>query len=125
MPKKILLVDDDPFFRNPMHNYLNMGGSYHVFSVGDGAEALEALNSESYDLLISNIKMPRLDGLALLAQAKIHYPLMPVIIMSALMNEDLRLACLEKGALAALGKKNEDIDELTKILYKEIKTLNN
>lgn len=125
MPKKILLVDDDPFFRNPMHNYLNMGGSYHVFSVGNGAEALEALNRERYDLLMSSMNRPHLDGLALLAQAKIKYPLMPVIIMSALMNEEMRRSCIEKGALAALGKENEDIDELTKIIYKEIKTLNN
>jgi len=125
MPKKILLVDDDPFFRNPMHNYLNMGGSYHVFSVVDGLEALKALEREHYDLIITNIKMPKINGIELLVKVKIKFPLMPVIIMSAMMTEDMRLSCLENGALAALGKQSEDIDELTEILYKQIKTLNN
>jgi len=108
-----------------MHNYLNMGGSYHVFSVVDGLEALKALEREHYDLIITNIKMPKINGIELLVKVKIKFPLMPVIIMSAMMTEDMRLSCLENGALAALGKQSEDIDELTEILYKQIKTLNN
>lgn len=65
----ILIVDDNPDYRYLMNLALGLGG-YTTFAAEDGVEAIEILESEEIDLIISDIRMPRMDGIKLNAYAR-------------------------------------------------------
>ena len=72
MPKKVLLIDDDPLVGGTVLTMLKRQG-YHVEAVLSGAEALERVGEESYDLIISDIRMPGMNGIqAIEAIQKLH-----------------------------------------------------
>ena len=62
MPKRILIVEDDPISRKYVGVFLRQEG-YEVNEAKDGAEALDLLDSFQFDLVLSDIRMPRVDGL--------------------------------------------------------------
>ena len=64
---RILVVDDEKVIREILADFLSMEG-YVVHAVEDGAQALEELKRRSYDLVISDLKMPNMGGLELLEQ---------------------------------------------------------
>ena len=78
----ILVVDDEPLLRDILIKILSKKG-YKVETAVDGEEALEMLRQQKYQLLISDIKMPRLNGFELLKEVKQKYPEMGVIMMTA------------------------------------------
>jgi DNA-binding NtrC family response regulator len=78
----ILVVDDEQLLRDLLVKILSKEG-YQVETAVDGEEALEKLRQNRYSLLISDIKMPRLNGFELLKQVKQAYPEMGVIMMTA------------------------------------------
>jgi two-component system response regulator PilR (NtrC family) len=78
----ILVADDEQLLRDLLVKILSKEG-YQVETAVDGEEALEKLRQNRYSLLISDIKMPRLNGFELLKQVKQTYPEMGVIMMTA------------------------------------------
>lgn len=78
----ILVVDDEQLLRDILVKILSKDG-YTVETAVDGEEALEKLRQQSFQLLISDIKMPRLNGFELLKEVKQKYPEMGVIMMTA------------------------------------------
>lgn len=78
----ILAVDDEEMLRNLLVKILAKEG-YRVDTACDGEEALTKLEQKEYHLLISDIKMPRLNGFELLKMAREKYPGLGVIIMTA------------------------------------------
>ena len=72
MPKAVLIVDDDPRIRNLLAESLQTLG-YETCVAGDGREAMENVRSGGIDCVISDIKMPELDGLTLLHQIKAEH----------------------------------------------------
>ena len=72
-PKKILVVDDEEVIRNFYRDSLTMKG-YSVDHAGDGLDALDRLWGSVYDLVITDINMPRLDGLRLLRERASEVP---------------------------------------------------
>jgi len=81
MKKKILVVDDECNFRNVMAHILK-GEGYKVSLAEDGIAALKALESEKSDVLITDIRMPKMDGIELFNNVKKLYPQMPVIFLT-------------------------------------------
>lgn len=78
----ILVVDDEEMLRDLLVKILVKEG-YQVDTAIDGEHALEKLELSSYDLLVSDIKMPRFNGFELLKVAKEKYPGMGIIMMTA------------------------------------------
>jgi two-component system response regulator PilR (NtrC family) len=78
----ILIVDDEAIMRNLLQKILAREG-YQLDTVADGASALEYLEKNTVDIVISDLKMPRMDGFELLKQIKNKYPSVGVIIMTA------------------------------------------
>ncbi|HVP06215.1 MAG TPA: response regulator [Candidatus Acidoferrum sp.] len=78
----ILIVDDEPMMRDLLGKILSRDG-YRLLTAGDGEYALEVLHSTPIDIVISDIKMPRLDGFGLLKAIKTQFPSIAVIIMTA------------------------------------------
>jgi DNA-binding NtrC family response regulator len=78
----ILVVDDEAMMRNLLEKILTREG-YAVKTAGNGVEALEMLQHEKVELIISDMKMPNMDGFELLKTVKQEYPNINVIIMTA------------------------------------------
>ena len=88
---RILLVDDSADMRDYLQRLL--GDRYDVQVAGDGIAALEAIEKSLPDLVLSDIMMPQLDGLGLLARLRSnpHTSTLPIILVSARAGEELRM----------------------------------
>ena len=82
MSPTILVVDDDAMLRCLLAIALEDAG-YRVAEAGDGIEALAQLGCSSPDLILSDVRMPRLDGIGLARLLAPHTPPVPLILMSA------------------------------------------
>ncbi len=91
----ILCVDDEPIIRELCINALN---EYHVLLAKDGLEAVKILESEDVDIVLSDVMMPRLDGLELLQRIKEQHTDQAVILMTGYSDKDLILKALQTGA---------------------------
>jgi CheY-like chemotaxis protein len=85
-PSKILFADDEALFRKVVGEMLILAG-YEVVMAEDGPSALQKLSAEKPDLVISDVLMPGLNGLFLCKVAKILYPDMKVILLTAIATE--------------------------------------
>jgi len=94
---KILLVDDEPGVRNVLLSYLEDVG-YSVDDAPDGNVALQKLDSDSYDLVITDLKMPNLDGRALLQIMADRYPDIPKLVLTGYSTDDDIIHALKTGA---------------------------
>jgi CheY-like chemotaxis protein len=104
--KRILVVDDSITTRELEKSILEASG-YHVDTADDGTVALDILLAgNSYDLLISDIEMPRMNGFELTALIKANPNLkqLPVIIVSSLNNDDQKRQGIKAGAQAYITK---------------------
>ncbi|MBZ0276573.1 MAG: response regulator transcription factor [Anaerolineae bacterium] len=110
MSNRVLVVDDEASIRNFLVRVLQLEG-YEVQAASDGSEALMQLESAAYDLLLTDIKMDRLDGVGLLRVAKERYPDLAVILLTGHATVPSAIAALREGASDYLLKpaKNEDI----------------
>jgi len=82
MPPTILVVDDDPALRCFLALALDDAG-YAVEEAGDGIQALARIGARAPDLILSDVRMPRLDGIGLARLLAPHTPPIPLILMSA------------------------------------------
>lgn len=80
--KKILVVEDDEYVLGSIKTLLNKEG-YEVDTALDGLEALGLYRKDSYDLVIADLKMPKMDGFELLKQLKLEFPEVSFIMMTA------------------------------------------
>src|SRR5262249_5566343 len=83
--------------------HLELAG-FEVVKAEDGAKALERIRTESFDLVLSDIRMPGLGGVELFQQVKALRPGLPVVLMTAFALEDQIEEALSEGAFAVLSK---------------------
>ncbi len=100
---RIMVVDDEPMMTQLLGRFLKEKG-YQVGTAADGREALEELKSREYHLLITDVRMPYLDGLQLLKAAKDLFPRLPVIFISGYGEAETVVAALKAGADNFLAK---------------------
>jgi two-component system capsular synthesis sensor histidine kinase RcsC len=103
MAEKILVVEDDCISLKNLSLYLQMVG-YDVEQASDGLHALKKLESEMFDLVLSDIKMPRVDGLLLAKHISASFPLLPIILMTADHPEHASRLAEDAGAKQLLFK---------------------
>jgi len=101
--KKILVVDDDELLRRVLVSDFARRG-YEVCEAGDGAQALEWLARKSFDLVISDVKMPKMDGAELLTTIREIYQEVPVFIFVTGFTEMSLEEAYNKGACALFSK---------------------
>ncbi len=86
--KKILLAEDDRHLSRSIDTLLTLEG-YQVVTVYNGDEALNKVLQQRYDLLITDIAMPRLNGMELISQIRQVNANMPIMVVSGKLNNDL------------------------------------
>lgn len=119
MPQRILLVDDDAYNRKNLAFFLRTEG-YEVDSACDGNEAAHLLETDKFDLLLSDVVMPGLDGIGLLEYTRSVAPETPVLLMSGSALIDLN-DIVKRGAAGFLAKPL-GLDELLSKLKEALTT---
>lgn len=110
--KWILVADDEPSVRQFVERALNYAG-YAVTAVPDGNAALDALSKRKYDLLLTDIVMPDLDGIALALKVSKDYPKTRILMMSGYANQRQRAHNLDFLAHEVISKPFT-LEEVTK-----------
>ncbi len=115
MDEKILIVDDEEGLRAVLKILLGKEG-YQVRTAGSGAEALKALEEESFHVVLTDIKMPGMSGIELLKNVRERDPNLPVVIMTAFASLDTAIEAVNQGAFHYFVKqtKNEEIKLVVK-----------
>ena len=94
---RILVVNDEEAIREIISAMLNAAG-YQCRTASDGLEALAILDSgEEFDLLLTNLIMPNLDGIGLLERTKGKFPDMPVVLETTMRDISVPLAFIRNG----------------------------
>jgi two-component system response regulator AtoC len=118
--KKILIVDDEANMRLVLKALLSREG-YDVLTAADGFEALEVLKSHDVKVVVTDLKMPRLDGMGLLESVVRDFPSVPVIMITAHGTIHTAVDALKKGALDYITKPFDQA-ELKNVIAKAVKT---
>jgi DNA-binding NtrC family response regulator len=95
--KRLLVVDDKQSFRFMLKVYLFHAG-YQVSCAASGADALAELARHRYDLVLSDLVMPEMDGLALLLEVRRQYPALPFVLITAHGSVDSAVSAMKEGA---------------------------
>ena len=100
---RILVVDDDRRMAKTLVSIFQVKG-YHAEAAHSGPEALEKVAGERFDCVLTDIKMPEMNGVALYRAIKARRPDLPVVLMTAYSTDRLVQEGLEEGTVAALTK---------------------
>jgi CheY-like chemotaxis protein len=114
--KKILVVDDElVFLRSFSEGLAGSDGNLHVLTAEDGEKALKVLESEPVDLVVTDLRMPVMDGYQLIACLKRRYPRISVIAMSASIDPETERRLGSLGILHWIEKSMRVEDLVNKI----------
>lgn len=100
---RILVVDDEPSARTGLEKLLASEG-YRVWSAEDGESALVLMDEIAPDIVVTDLKMPGMDGLALLERIRARNPALPVIVVTAFGDVSSAVAAMRRGAADYLTK---------------------
>ncbi len=106
-PPNILLVDDEHRFLAQLAIHLrDCSNNFCILTAENGQKALKVLESAPVNLVVTDLKMPVMDGFELLLHMKEKYPNVPVIVMSAFLYPEVETRLRELGASGSIEKLN-------------------
>lgn len=114
----ILIADDEESFRSTVTTLLE-GEGYTVQTTADGVQAINALQQRSYDALLLDVKMPKVDGLEVLEFAKDNSPSTEVIMVTGFHDVKIAVQCMRMGAYDYITKPHS-VEELTSVLERAL-----
>ncbi|MEM6455840.1 MAG: response regulator [Acidobacteriota bacterium] len=119
-PKQVLIVDDEPLFRDSVAEELGQRiERLRPLTAADGQEATQHLASEPIDLVITDLRMPRMDGFDLLSHMVSQGSMVPIIVLTAYGTPEIKQRVFELGGLHYL-EKPIDLDELCDLVQQLI-----
>ena len=95
---RVLVVDDSPVDRKVVGGLLGKSPTLDIEFASDGEEALEVMRETHPNLVVTDLIMPNMDGLELVAAVVKQYPLVPVILMTGKGSEQIAVDALKAGA---------------------------
>lgn len=119
MQGRILIVDDEPSIRKVLLAQLRRAG-YTATTADDGSSAIALLETEPFDVIVSDLQMPGIGGMELLAWCKASLPGMPVILITAHGTVDSAVEAIKQGAHDYITKPF-DQDELQSVIQKALR----
>jgi len=118
---QVLIIDDDPGMRSTLSDILEEAG-YEVCSYGKGIEALDWLKKNPFEVVIVDIKLPDMDGIKLLEEARLINPESAVIMMTGYASVETAVEAMKEGAYAYIVKPI-NMDELKAIIKKALREM--
>ena len=100
---RVLIVDDEPRLRQVLTRLMARDG-FACADAADGAAALEAMERDPAPLVLSDLRMPGMDGLALLRELRARWPDTAVVMITAVADVEVAVSCLALGAMDYLTK---------------------
>ncbi len=101
----VLVVDDSAADQRLIAHLLEQDTELTAIFASDGREALDLMEEQKPDLVLTDLRMPRMDGLELVANLRRDYPLVPVILMTSRGSEDIAVQSLRQGASSYVPKR--------------------
>jgi CheY-like chemotaxis protein len=102
---KVLVVEDEAdFLRTVIRTLDSAAGDFATLTAKTGEEALEILRTQPADILLTDVRLPGIDGIELVRRALAVHPTIKVIVMSALTSPDVQARAIKGGALRFLAK---------------------
>lgn len=117
-PARILVVDDEQRMRELLHKVLLRAG-YEVAQAPCGREALTLTRQQAFDLVLTDIRMPEMDGMALLAALRAETPETTVVMMTAFGTVDSAVEAMKQGAYHYISKPFQ-LDEVLIVVQRAI-----
>lgn len=119
----LLIVDDEQEIRQMLARHFAFEG-FNVLLAEDGLEALEVLNNQKIDLVISDIVMPRMSGVELLEVIHKEFPMIRVNMITGYVTQSHLLQCMQNHADNVIYKPLEDLQELEDSVKRSLDTIN-
>ncbi|MBE0569824.1 MAG: response regulator [Deltaproteobacteria bacterium] len=101
---RILIVDDDPAVRELLSKVLTDVGQYETDTAADGVEGLEKIRAHRYDIIFTDLTMPRMNGMDFLKKSKEIVPDVPVVVLTGVSSMEIAVAAMRKGACDFITK---------------------
>jgi CheY-like chemotaxis protein len=121
MIRKVLFVDDDQIMLLALKKRLaKYSDTFSIILADDGVDAVGKLAENPISLVVMDLKMPRMDGVSLLAHLAGKYPDVPVIVISGYRTEDMRKLATQKGVIAYISKPFQ-LDDLAKVVLSSLR----
>jgi CheY-like chemotaxis protein len=120
---KVLLVDDDPLFLELSKTFLEVFHDITSDTVNSAREALQSLEENSYDVVISDYDMPFMDGITLLKTIRDKSINIPFILFTGVDREELMHQAIENGAssfIEKIGDPRAQYSELSKRIWQVV-----
>jgi DNA-binding NtrC family response regulator len=114
----ILVVDDDEDFVVSIESLL-LSSNFHVTTAADGVEALKRLQEQSFDLVLLDVRMPRITGIEVLRRITEHWPEMQAIMLTGVGDIRQAVECMQLGAYSYLTKPPSG-DELLSVINRAL-----
>jgi two-component system C4-dicarboxylate transport response regulator DctD len=116
MKRSILIIDDDPALLEALTAMIRFRlADVHLHTAAIPEDALRLMATREYDVILSDIRLPGMDGLTLLRRIRVLRPAVPVIMMTGHGSDAVRQAAMDAGAVSFL-QKPFDRDELVQHL---------
>lgn len=104
-PIRVVLVDDHPVYRDGLSMLLgSLEGVEVVATAGDGAEAIEVADTVEADVVVMDVQMPRMDGIAATREVVVRHPHLGVVVLTMSEDDETVFAAMRAGARGYLVK---------------------
>lgn len=105
MPKRLLIVDDEETITFSLYqSFIHSKADYEVVTSATGEEALERIQQQAFDLVVTDIMMPGIDGFELMSAIHADYPKTRVVIMTAYGSNIYKERAIAEGAISYVEK---------------------
>ncbi len=118
MKRRVLLVEDDEIFLRPLRRSLEVGG-YEVVAVSSGEEAIDVLKADDPDVVLTDKRLPGMDGVELVRRLKVEHPDLAIVMMTAYATIESAVETMRLGAADYLVKPFE-VAELLIVIRRAI-----
>ena len=115
----ILVVDDELLIRDLLYDFFS-GQGWQISVAENGEKALDILHDKSIDLVLTDIKMPEMDGLTLTSRMKEKFPSIPVVVMTGYPSVDTAIQAI-RSKVADYIVKPFNINQLYKVIEEQLK----
>jgi CheY-like chemotaxis protein/anti-sigma regulatory factor (Ser/Thr protein kinase) len=106
----VVVVDDSPIDRRLAERLLTRATRVRIIPAENGVEALRKIEEQNPDLVLTDLRMPVMDGLELVEAIRSQFPLVPTILMTANGSEEIAIQALRQGAAGYVAKRRLSLD---------------